>query len=234
MITQLLRNVLAVRTRRLLMVVLLTAMLSPVGLVSGVLQASANTPPPGKPPTRRPPPCEPVECARIAYKVCKLLGGCKHHNSLDSRWRATRRDPKFGSNINRSGDPRPHGDWQAHHIIPIKDPNAYVAQAIAWKCGIRPNDGINGVWLRGPKLKRGTPGYKRLPASLKRRVYHGDTTGGSNAVRYAQIVNKAMLAAYDRKHRTCIPGAAQKVLLELRGALANGTLNFYGPHSVRH
>ena len=227
-------KLLAVRPRRWFLVALLAALLTPTGPLL-VVQASASTPPPGKPPTnRRPPPCEPAQCARIAYKICKLLGGCKHHNSADAKWRATRRDPRFAARINSSGDPRPKGDWQAHHIIPIKDPNAYVAQAIAWTCGIRPNDGINGVWLRGPKLKRGTPGYKKLPASLKRRTYHGDTTGGSNAVRYAQIVNKAMLAAYDRKRRACIPGAAQKILLELRGALANGTLNFYGSHSVRH
>lgn len=88
----------------------------------------------------------------------------------------------LGANLRRAKDlpPTPRG-FQAHHIVPASyATRAARAQRFAYDCGFPPNGEPNGVWLRGPSLrKRGEAGathstaaYRRLPPDGKRRAYH--------------------------------------------------------------
>lgn len=203
--------------------------------------ATAPPPPPPRPPTpppggprypdgRRWEPCRPVfGCVEIARQVCRALRGCK---TPGERWRATRRNaPQFENQTAADGEPLPgvRAQWQLHHIIPIHDRYSYVAQSIAWKVGIKPNDGVNGVWLRGPKLARGTPAYDALPANspLRRRIYHPSLSGPRNRAHYARLVNKRLLSACPGQR--CTRARVDEALRGLRGGLIRGNPGFYRP-----
>ena len=179
-------------------------------------------------------PACPLHAQEEAYRICKRLHACgtspNNPASGDARWR--REGAKvnwnaFGAAINGSGDPLPgpRSLFGPHHIIPPTDPRFGVAQLIAWRCGIRPHDGVNGVWLRGPRAKKGTPGYKSLSPSARKRVYHGDTFG----LRYVYVINKALLPAYNPVTHYCNRLVALHILSVLRGRLISGSPSF-GSH----
>jgi len=189
-------------------------------------------PPPGGP--RNPDgspfqPCKPVfSCVELARQVCRALGGCK---TPSERWRAQPRNAKlFAQRTAADGEPRPQQQaelWQLHHIVPIGDHHAYVAQSIAFRVGIRPNDGVNGVWLRGPELRKGTPGYAALTRAQRRRIYHGVFSGRPNRAHYAQVVNRRLLSACPGQR--CTRARVDGALRGIRRDLINGNAAFYRP-----
>lgn len=77
--------------------------------------------------------------------------------------------------------------WQAHHIVPVLERGASEAQALALRCGVPPNQAVNGVFLRGPSLRaagelpqksqHNAPAYKRLDDSDQQRAYHPSLQG---------------------------------------------------------
>lgn len=64
--------------------------------------------------------------------------------------------------------------FDAHHIVPAGEKNHIAAQAeaAAYTCGIYANEVENGVFLRGPTLRKDKPRYKHLSRDGKRRAYH--------------------------------------------------------------
>jgi hypothetical protein len=73
--------------------------------------------------------------------------------------------------------------WDAHHIVPHSDQPALDQQALLFRCAVHPNENVNGIYLRGPGLRktvagRTTRAYKDLKAldpALAARGYHGNT-----------------------------------------------------------
>lgn len=83
----------------------------------------------------------------------------------------------LGQALGRSGDPRPARGFEAHHVIASRETGGpekvgEESQKYGYACGLSPHTATNGVWLRGPGLKAGTPGYARLPKRLRRRPEH--------------------------------------------------------------
>lgn len=208
------------------------------GAPSALAHAQPPPPPPPKPPVKHEPPaCEPTTCAVLAREVCEMLGGCNHRHSLDSLWRQTARNQEgFARAIEAAGvDSRPTSfGWEAHHIVPIGDKYAYVAQAILQRVGIPANAGVNGVFLRGPRLKKGKAAYKRLPASAKRRLYHLDLNGNFNRMYYGEVINRALLGACSVHTGRCSRAAAERILQQLRQAMVAGSPEFLRPGRIRH
>lgn len=204
---------------------------APIASASGVTVtiATAKPPPPPRPPA--PPaggprpggrpfqPCFSIDCIELANRVCRRLGvgRCK---TPSERWRATRRDDDaFGKAITATVDRRPPGaGWTPHHIIPIHSRKAWVAQSIAFTNGISPNQGVNGVWLRGPALSSNQPGYDRLSRSQRRRTLHSDTFTN----RYYRIVNTRLLGACPNAR--CSERGVRSALKRLRADLTAGRL----------
>ncbi|WP_205699464.1 AHH domain-containing protein [Conexibacter sp. SYSU D00693] len=73
--------------------------------------------------------------------------------------------------------------WDAHHIIPTGDRRARVQRARSFRCRLHPNLAANGIYLRGPGLRKTRNGketraYRQLRESapdLAQRTYHADT-----------------------------------------------------------
>lgn len=94
----------------------------------------------------------------------------------------------LGAALSASQEPPPTASgWEAHHIVPANFESgrggdgaegrltrgpAARAEAIGYACGIPPNDPGNGIWLRGPSLKAGRPGFRKLSRAQRRRAYH--------------------------------------------------------------
>jgi hypothetical protein len=83
----------------------------------------------------------------------------------------------LGQDLARVSDPRPARGFEAHHIIAARETGGPEeagarSQAYGYACALFPHEYVNGVWLRGPNLKAGTPGYAALPRRLRRRAYH--------------------------------------------------------------
>jgi hypothetical protein len=82
----------------------------------------------------------------------------------------------------------PRRGWEAHHIVPggegrVREGRKGIAndaQTLAYTCDVGPNEGVNGVWLRGRFLVQGMPGYNMLDDAGKRRPAHGNV----HTVRY--------------------------------------------------
>lgn len=90
--------------------------------------------------------------------------------------------------------------WEAHHVVPVRDPRAVQAHVVLWRCEIHPNSAENGVYLRGFGLKKQrvagvtNPKWlalKRKSRALSRRTYHGDTMGD----RYFELLNEYLVTS---------------------------------------
>jgi hypothetical protein len=134
------------------------------------------------------------------------------------------------------------GPWHAHHIIPYRDRYNRVSRALAFRCRIPPNDKDNGLYLRGPGLRktskysgRSRKAYKDLVAydqsktpqgTLYLRTYHADTLKDTYgyATQLAQRFYDTRAIAVDE----CGPGARDMMkgtdgqLAQAKSALARG------------
>jgi YD repeat-containing protein len=121
--------------------------------------------------------------------IRKTLNSSDLNCNEDGAWRvlANENVPKpsdtLGRALNLADDHAPAAGFAAHHIVPASyGSRAADAQGIAYSCGFEPNAAPNGVWLRGPKLRKqgdGNPpatvnstAYNNLPQDGKDRAYH--------------------------------------------------------------
>ncbi len=75
----------------------------------------------------------------------------------------------------------PRGVWNAHHIVPAREPSLSVriVQAGAFRCRVYPNQSANGVWLRARGAREGTKLYRSMPSD-RARTWHPLTYGESS------------------------------------------------------
>jgi hypothetical protein len=142
-------------------------------------------------------------------------------------------------------DPRPNGDpelgdrqgWEAHHIVPGGEgkgtegsptTDSSRAQRYAYDCGVMPNSGTNGVWLRGPKLEFGTSSYETLDAAGKNRALHrsgsGVHTAANKAGYYRYVADQLSVYVNDDTDACLSTGGAAGALGQIRSLLIDGTI----------
>jgi hypothetical protein len=136
----------------------------------------------------------------------------------------------LGKSMRDHGETSPAAGFEAHHMIPSplrKVVEMHWAQSYAYSCmyndrgqrneGIAPNEWLNGVWLRGPKLKKGdegksptgfnTPEFNDLSPRLKHREYHRWV----HTKRYGVEISARLNPAVDSS-RSCNAAQAETIL----------------------
>lgn len=120
------------------------------------------------------------------------------------------------------GTPTGNHGWEAHHVVPAGERSQQfaLAQAYAYACWVEPNGAINGVWLRGPKLKSTKRAYKeKLTPELRRRAYHPHLRRAS----YAEWISSDLRRFVDDSGKCLDDGSAiWGELRSIRGALRAG------------
>ncbi|WP_160165541.1 DNRLRE domain-containing protein [Conexibacter woesei] len=130
-----------------------------------------------------------------------------------------------------------HNGFVARHLIPPQDELELAAhlQALAWSCGITPNDARNGVWLRGTTLKNvGDGGARRASARFRAvsndgqdRAYHEDLT-----ILYYRYVFVRLDAARESSGN-CPTARAAGILAQVRQELKDGVIGGGANESLR-
>ncbi len=182
-------------------------------------------------PQARPSCRHPVDCT-IQY-ACEIRD-CR---SSDEKWRDAAGERGASKKLrtamikahttpprDKKGDDR---GWDAHHIVPAREArfdNAKTAEAIAWECGLRPNQPRNGVFLRGFRRHETQPGYKNLYPQQKLRQYHPALNANNT---YYTNVMRRLGKAYGPKDKKCNQKRFNKEVHKIRVLLITGDFPIY-------
>ncbi len=150
----------------------------------------------------------------------KVLGNDKNGHVPDLAFQA----PYFGVG------------FQVHHIVPQGEPFfgvARFAQSILQRVGIKLNDEVNLSALRDFTLKRGTPGYKKLPKRkngkiLQKRLAHAD----AQTRYYYQTVNEIFTMQFGKlikRGEEPTKAEVEALLEKIKTELYNGDRQFIAP-----
>ena len=161
--------------------------------------------------------CHRIDCSKLAQMFRGTAGGSardvlrEHH------------DAAFGL-------PWDGTNFDAHHIVAqsnrLYGGIANFAQTLLERVGISADDIDNLAALRGADLQVGKPGYEQLPADLRGRMAHADTT-----FRYYYEKVNEQFATWIRSHGGRLPDASEvrQILRSIKADLYTGGRGYIQP-----